>query len=199
MFVSQSPAERRSSSRRSSQSSDVTPSLWWRQYRWDCDSYNTYSILIYLQKCIVKTAANAVMWPVMLTMWLVVWSLHSSGSYTDSCGSMYVRNTIAESISVRDGGVPSSPEQVFITVETQRGLMVRTRTICLCCKCFSWLETWLCAGDDATAVSVRGRVCGYDPRPRPSHSGTPPGEDGRGSGALSAARAVWVERGEGGA
>ncbi|XP_067240610.1 alanine aminotransferase 2-like isoform X2 [Chanodichthys erythropterus] len=54
----------------------------------------------------------------------------SIGSYTDSCGSMYVRNTIAESISLRDGGVPSSPEQVFITVETQRGLMVMMRLLC---------------------------------------------------------------------
>ncbi|XP_056122421.1 alanine aminotransferase 2-like [Rhinichthys klamathensis goyatoka] len=54
----------------------------------------------------------------------------SIGSYTGSCGSMYVRNTIAKFISLRDGGVPSSPEQVFITVEAQRGLMVMMRLLC---------------------------------------------------------------------
>ncbi|XP_067274384.1 alanine aminotransferase 2 [Pseudorasbora parva] len=54
----------------------------------------------------------------------------SIGSYTDSCGAMHVRNTIAKSISLRDGGVSSSPEQVFITVETQRALMVMMRLLC---------------------------------------------------------------------
>ncbi|XP_077086595.1 alanine aminotransferase 2-like isoform X2 [Siphateles boraxobius] len=43
---------------------------------------------------------------------------------------MYVRNTIAKFISLRDGGIPSSPEQVFITVEAQRGLMVMMRLLC---------------------------------------------------------------------
>uniref|UniRef100_A0A8C1NM26 alanine transaminase n=1 Tax=Cyprinus carpio TaxID=7962 RepID=A0A8C1NM26_CYPCA len=47
----------------------------------------------------------------------------SIGSYTESCGSMHLRNTIAKFISLRDGGVLSSPEQVFITVDTQRALM----------------------------------------------------------------------------
>ncbi len=69
------------------------------------------------------------MWPVRLAIWLAVRSLLFSGSYTDSCGSMHVRNTIAKSISLRDGGVPSSPEQVFITVDTQRALMVHAKII----------------------------------------------------------------------
>lgn len=59
--------------------------------------------------------------------------------------------------------------------------------------------TELNAGDAAATLSIRGRVCGYDPRPRPSHSDTPPGQDGCGSGDLSAARAEWVELWEGGA
>ncbi|XP_073708947.1 alanine aminotransferase 2-like [Garra rufa] len=54
----------------------------------------------------------------------------SIGSYTESCGMTYVRNTIAKSISLRDGGVPSHPEQVFITVDTQRALMVMLRLLC---------------------------------------------------------------------
>ncbi|XP_058610834.1 alanine aminotransferase 2-like isoform X2 [Onychostoma macrolepis] len=54
----------------------------------------------------------------------------SIGSYTDTCGSMHVRNTIAKSIILRDGGVPSSPEQVFITVDTQRALMAMLRLLC---------------------------------------------------------------------
>uniref|UniRef100_A0A672NQQ4 alanine transaminase n=1 Tax=Sinocyclocheilus grahami TaxID=75366 RepID=A0A672NQQ4_SINGR len=54
----------------------------------------------------------------------------SVGSYTETCGSMHVRNTIAKSVSLRDGGVQSSPEQVFITVDTQRALMVMLRLLC---------------------------------------------------------------------
>ncbi|TRY89003.1 hypothetical protein DNTS_032298 [Danionella cerebrum] len=53
----------------------------------------------------------------------------SVGSYTESCGSMFVRTTIARSISERDG-VPSSPEQIFVTLDTQRGLMVMMRLLC---------------------------------------------------------------------
>ncbi|XP_026097133.1 alanine aminotransferase 2 isoform X1 [Carassius auratus] len=54
----------------------------------------------------------------------------SIGSYTGSLGAMHVRNTIAKFISLRDGGVLSSPEQVFITVDTQRALMVMLRLLC---------------------------------------------------------------------
>ncbi|XP_042634094.1 alanine aminotransferase 2 isoform X2 [Cyprinus carpio] len=54
----------------------------------------------------------------------------SIGSYTESCGSMHLRNTVAKFISLRDGGVLSSPEQVFITVDTQRALMVMLRLLC---------------------------------------------------------------------
>nr|XP_021324394.1 alanine aminotransferase 2-like isoform X1 [Danio rerio] len=54
----------------------------------------------------------------------------STGSYTESCGSMYVRNTIARSISLRDGGVLSHPDRVFITADTQRALMVMLRLLC---------------------------------------------------------------------
>ncbi|XP_056336620.1 alanine aminotransferase 2-like [Danio aesculapii] len=54
----------------------------------------------------------------------------SAGSYTESCGSMYVRNTIARSISLRDGGVLSRPDGVFITADTQRALMVMLRLLC---------------------------------------------------------------------
>ncbi|XP_043075453.1 alanine aminotransferase 2 isoform X2 [Puntigrus tetrazona] len=53
----------------------------------------------------------------------------SVGSYTESCGSMQVRNTIAKYISLRDGGVPSSPKHVFITVDAQRALMVMLRLL----------------------------------------------------------------------
>ncbi|RXN34933.1 alanine aminotransferase 2-like protein [Labeo rohita] len=53
----------------------------------------------------------------------------SIGSYTESCGVMYVRNTIAKSISLRDGGVLCSPEQIFITADTQRALMVYQDTV----------------------------------------------------------------------
>ncbi|XP_051500356.1 alanine aminotransferase 2-like [Myxocyprinus asiaticus] len=54
----------------------------------------------------------------------------SIGSYTESCGLTYVRNTVAKSISLRDGGVPSSPEQIFITSGAHRGLMVMMRMLC---------------------------------------------------------------------
>ncbi|KAK2883793.1 hypothetical protein Q8A67_017430 [Cirrhinus molitorella] len=54
----------------------------------------------------------------------------SIGSYTESCGMTYVRNTIAKFISLRDGGVWSCPEQVFITVDIQRALMVMLRLLC---------------------------------------------------------------------
>ncbi|XP_050994517.1 alanine aminotransferase 2-like [Labeo rohita] len=54
----------------------------------------------------------------------------SIGSYTESCGVMYVRNTIAKSISLRDGGVLCSPEQIFITADTQRALMRMLQVLC---------------------------------------------------------------------
>ncbi|XP_065111869.1 alanine aminotransferase 2 [Paramisgurnus dabryanus] len=54
----------------------------------------------------------------------------SVGSYTASCGLTYLRSTVAKSISLRDGGIPSSPENIFITCGSQRGLMVMMRLLC---------------------------------------------------------------------
>ncbi|XP_057184450.1 alanine aminotransferase 2-like isoform X1 [Triplophysa rosa] len=52
------------------------------------------------------------------------------GSYTDSSGLAYVRSNVAKCISLRDGGILSSPEHIFITCGSQRGLMTVMRLLC---------------------------------------------------------------------
>ncbi|XP_048858620.1 alanine aminotransferase 2-like [Brienomyrus brachyistius] len=46
----------------------------------------------------------------------------SLGSYTDSCGAPNVQRSVAEFITRRDGGVPASPQNIFICGGSQRAL-----------------------------------------------------------------------------
>ncbi|XP_064189984.1 alanine aminotransferase 2-like [Anguilla rostrata] len=46
----------------------------------------------------------------------------SLGSYTHSCGLPHVRRSVAEFITRRDGGVASLPENIFISLGSQRAL-----------------------------------------------------------------------------
>ncbi|XP_047444086.1 alanine aminotransferase 2-like [Mugil cephalus] len=48
----------------------------------------------------------------------------SVGSYTASSGLLHVRRSIAEFITRRDAGVPSYPENIFVSAGSQRALMV---------------------------------------------------------------------------
>ncbi|TNN59900.1 Alanine aminotransferase 2-like [Liparis tanakae] len=48
----------------------------------------------------------------------------SVGSYTNSSGMLHVRQSIAEFITRRDGGVPSYAKDIFISTGSQRALMV---------------------------------------------------------------------------
>ncbi|XP_056620657.1 alanine aminotransferase 2-like isoform X2 [Triplophysa dalaica] len=52
------------------------------------------------------------------------------GNSIDSSGLAYVRSNVAKFISLRDGGIPSSPEHIFITCGSQRGLMSVMRLLC---------------------------------------------------------------------
>nr|XP_055057144.1 alanine aminotransferase 2 isoform X2 [Misgurnus anguillicaudatus] len=48
----------------------------------------------------------------------------SVGSCTDSSGIAKIKQDVSKFISSRDGGVPSSPENIFLTSGSQRGLMI---------------------------------------------------------------------------
>ncbi|KAI7809450.1 putative alanine aminotransferase 1-like [Triplophysa rosa] len=48
----------------------------------------------------------------------------SVGSYTDSSGIAKIKHCVSKFISRRDGGVPSSPENIFLTSGSQRALMI---------------------------------------------------------------------------
>ncbi|XP_048018982.1 alanine aminotransferase 2-like [Megalobrama amblycephala] len=47
----------------------------------------------------------------------------SVGSYTDSCGITKIKHGLSKFITRRDGGVPSSPDDIFITSGSQMALM----------------------------------------------------------------------------
>ncbi|XP_056121314.1 alanine aminotransferase 2 [Rhinichthys klamathensis goyatoka] len=47
----------------------------------------------------------------------------SVGSYTDSCGIAKIKQCVSKFITRRDGGVPSSPDNIFITSGSQMALM----------------------------------------------------------------------------
>uniref|UniRef100_A0A665WIV8 alanine transaminase n=1 Tax=Echeneis naucrates TaxID=173247 RepID=A0A665WIV8_ECHNA len=53
----------------------------------------------------------------------------STGSYTDSSGMPRVRQSIAEFITRRDAGIPSSAKDIFISAGSQRGLMVLVKLL----------------------------------------------------------------------
>ncbi|KAK7158587.1 hypothetical protein R3I94_005041 [Phoxinus phoxinus] len=48
----------------------------------------------------------------------------SVGSYTDSCGIGKIKQCVSQFITRRDGGVPSSPDNIFLTSGSQMALMV---------------------------------------------------------------------------
>lgn len=59
---------------------------------------------------------------------------HGVGAYTESKGIPFVRQTVAEALSTRDGGAPTNPDDIFLTngasegVKTVLNLLVRDST-----------------------------------------------------------------------
>ncbi|XP_056600211.1 alanine aminotransferase 2 [Triplophysa dalaica] len=53
----------------------------------------------------------------------------SVGSYTDSSGIAKIKQCVSKFISRRDGGVPSSPENIFLTSGSQRALMIMLKLL----------------------------------------------------------------------
>lgn len=73
----------------------------------------------------------------------------SSGSYTDSSGIAKIKHCVSQFITRRDGGVPSSPDNIFIKSGSQTALMVQSTKIIYCLmnifhkKCIIWHGTCL--------------------------------------------------------
>lgn len=105
MFVSQSSGRWWFSSWRSVEITNAAQSVWWKQHRWDSTEPS-------------RTSPRFMKHHWFLMICLV------TGSYTDSSGLTYVRNHVAKFISLRDDGIVSSPEHIFISCGSQRGLMV---------------------------------------------------------------------------
>lgn len=60
----------------------------------------------------------------------------STGSYTASSGMPHIRQSIAEFITRRDGGVPSYAKDIIISAGSQRGMMVKLHHYdCLLSRC----------------------------------------------------------------
>ncbi|XP_067308284.1 alanine aminotransferase 2 [Pseudorasbora parva] len=53
----------------------------------------------------------------------------SVGSYSDSCGITQIRHCLSNFITRRDGGVPSSPNNIFITSGSQMALMLMLKLL----------------------------------------------------------------------
>ncbi|XP_064818255.1 alanine aminotransferase 2-like, partial [Oncorhynchus masou masou] len=53
----------------------------------------------------------------------------SVGSYTDPCGLPHVQRSVAEFITGRDGGVPSHPDNIFISAGSQIALKVMLKLL----------------------------------------------------------------------
>ncbi|XP_051984148.1 alanine aminotransferase 2 [Xyrauchen texanus] len=53
----------------------------------------------------------------------------SVGSYTDSCGIAKIKHCVSKFITRRDGGAPSSPENIFFTSGSQRALMIMLKLL----------------------------------------------------------------------
>jgi hypothetical protein len=67
---------------------------------------------------------SRVTWLVCVYLCLFFFSI-LSGSYTPTGGISYIQCSVSNFISRRDGGVPSSPENIFMTSGSQRSIMVR--------------------------------------------------------------------------
>jgi len=56
----------------------------------------------------------------------------SSGAYTNSQGIDCIRHDVAKYIQRRDGGIPSDPDNIYLTTGASDGIVVRQANTVLC-------------------------------------------------------------------